>query len=805
MKKLTRKNAGKGSSSQKRKPARKPESAGAKHESGAADAAPQKRTKSGNHVLKFGGTDAQFPRRASNNSRQTGSKSSKGPKKKLLIKPFKVQPKPAQEFEDQALGNLNLAVTAIYQKKGVQQSLEELYRSVESLCIHKRAPESFRRLKEQCDQHVSSILQTLAGLVASRDPVEFLNDMNSAWAAHRQEVFTIRGLYLYLERTHVIHDPETRSIWDMGLMFFRRYFLKHVQVKEGTTKGLLVLIQRQRLGELVPREIIKTLLRMLISLGLYKDGFETRFMEASGTFYRVEAARNIQDRSLFHYLAHVKKRLREEEERASQDLDGSSREGLMRLARHHLIYSHTASMLNKAFAEPLASGPDFTAMYTYFGSVDALPQLKDALEAYCKNTGSRIVEDGLQPEAIKGHSMVEGLLHLKTTVDQLLQASFQRNSAFKSAIKTSFEHVINEKENKPAELVAKFLHKKLHTGSKDTEEELEKLLEQIMCLFRFIQEKDLFLAFYKKDLAKRLLLNKSANQQAELAMIAKLKTECGANFTSKLEGMFKDMALSGDVMKDFNQQQPSEMPFDLNVQVLTTGSWPSYPETPLKLPRLVAAAQETFKAYYLGKNSGRKLVWVNQLGTCVLRANFPKGRKELAVSGAQATVLMLFNSKPSAVLNFSQIKELSGLAADELKLVLRSLACSKGVNPLLKKPSKSREVKPTDMFKVNQQLQHKLIRIKINRLQAQETKEEQKRTTSRVFQDRQYAVDAAVVRIMKSRKTLSHALLMAEVVKQLTGKFAPSFAEVKKRIGSLLEREYIERDPDNPQTYNYVA
>ena len=65
--------------------------------------------------------------------------------------------------------------------------------------------------------------------------------------------------------------------------------------------------------------------------------------------------------------------------------------------------------------------------------------------------------------------------------------------------------------------------------------------------------KDVFEAFYKKDLAKRLLVGKSASVDAEKSMLSKLKQECGAAFTSKLEGMFKDMELSKDVLVHFKQ------------------------------------------------------------------------------------------------------------------------------------------------------------------------------------------------------------------------------------------------------------
>ena len=63
----------------------------------------------------------------------------------------------------------------------------------------------------------------------------------------------------------------------------------------------------------------------------------------------------------------------------------------------------------------------------------------------------------------------------------------------------------------------------------------------------------MFEAFYKKDLAKRLLLGKSASVDAEKSMLSKLKQECGSAFTSKLEGMFKDMELSKDIMTSFKQ------------------------------------------------------------------------------------------------------------------------------------------------------------------------------------------------------------------------------------------------------------
>jgi hypothetical protein len=61
-----------------------------------------------------------------------------------------------------------------------------------------------------------------------------------------------------------------------------------------------------------------------------------------------------------------------------------------------------------------------------------------------------------------------------------------------------------------------------------------------------------FEAFYKKDLAKRLLLGRSASMDAEKLMISKLKAGCGGNFTANIEGMFRYSTLCGTA-------QPSDL------------------------------------------------------------------------------------------------------------------------------------------------------------------------------------------------------------------------------------------------------
>eukprot|EP00887_Chlorella_sp_A99_P004032 scaffold11.g4032.t1 len=478
-----------------------------------------------------------------------------------------------QDVRYYAARALQAAVWAVQGKRAVSSSLEELYRAVEDLCLHKLGAKLYGLLQAECSAHVASLLAELATRTGLAPPA-FLAAAQRTWDDHCSQMLLIRQIFLYLDRTYVLGGGAARSLFDMGLQLFREHLERHAQasgapaspprpalplprffVEARVVEGLLLLVEGERSGDAVDRGLLKGLVRMLSSLGLYASALEPPLLQATDRFYAAEGDALAGELEVPAYLMHCERRLDEE-------------------------YGRSAHV-----------------MATFRGS--------SLYAAACSGAG--------------------------------------------------------------------------------------------------------------------------------------------------LESAFRD--------------------------------------------------------FYLSKHTGRRLVWYNGLSTCVIKAQFDAGTRELSVSLLQATVLSLFND--SERLTLAEIAAGSGIEDRELRRTLQSLACGKE-RVLLKEP-RGRDVGDGDAFLFNAAYTSRLYRVRINAIQLKETSEENKKTNESVLQaragpraqDRAHAIDAAVVRIMKTRKTLSHKLLMAELAAQL--RFPVRATDVKKRIESLVDREYLERDANHSDLYNYLA
>ncbi|XP_069154877.1 cullin-1-like isoform X10 [Solanum lycopersicum] len=107
---------------------------------------------------------------------------------------------------------------------------------------------------------------------------------------------------------------------------------------------------------------------------------------------------------------------------------------------------------------------------------------------------------------------------------------FQNCTHFHKALKEAFELLSNKAVagGSSTELLATFCDKILKKcrSEKLSDEAIEETLEQVVKLVAYISDKDLFSEFYRKKLARRLLFDKSANDENERSILTKLKQQC---------------------------------------------------------------------------------------------------------------------------------------------------------------------------------------------------------------------------------------------------------------------------------------
>ncbi|CAH8517211.1 unnamed protein product [Heterobilharzia americana] len=675
-------------------------------------------------------------------------------------------PSASQIFQD-SCHKLQSATRAVFLSEPIELTLEELYRNVEDICAQKMILELYGNLKVLFSEFVADLHPQFL-----REGFQ-LSAVAHCWELYCKKMLLIRNIFLFMDRQLLLLNAQNLQIWDLALKLFREDVITREKVQSRLLCQILDEIRKERCGEAIDRQLLRTVIRMLVDLKLYDSIFLTEFLRKSQQLYTYEADSLARQLSVPEYLLHVDKRIMEEEDRLVVYLDANS-------TRHLLISTLVSELLTRPLDYLLDNGlvnplktKQIAQLSLFYSLISRVPNGIDKLRTHFRNyiiqMGREIVENPTQ-DAEKDRVMIQNLLDSRDFLSEIIVSCFADDSSFMRVLQDAYEEFINQRPNKPAEFLAKYLDSHLRSGNKaQTEEELDKLMDKAMILFRFIDGKDIFEAFYTKELAKRLLLNKSASVDAEKAMLSKLKQECGPNYTRKMETMFQDIELSKQLSKNFRLSLPDNYSIELSVNVICPASWPPYPQTTANYPPEMLSLREEFTRFYLSHHQGRKLIYEPSLGTCVVRAKFPTTpnlRKELQVSELQALVLLQFNKSDNTPITYATIAENTGIEEKELKRTLLSLAAGKGQRVLIKNPA-NLEIENEHKFIFNTEFSHRLTRIKFNQIQLKETEQEQVATEERVFADRVAHVDCCIVRIMKTRKTIDHNSLLSEVYKQL--------------------------------------
>lgn len=689
-----------------------------------------------------------------------------------------------------------------------------------------------------------------------------LKAIRAVWDDHISSMSKLRDLLKYMDRTYV---PPARilPIFEQGQQLFLERVIRspNYAIKSHLITTLLMQIKIERDSYTVNRSAVKGCVEVLLELkdrrdswdsavSVYEKDFEPIFLKESESFYKAEATRLLETCNAMQYLKKAEERFLSESSRTQYYLSSKSEAPLISILENHLLIPHlqTIIYMQSSGLDVMMDGDktdDLARMYRLFIRVpQGLPTLQKALRESVVRRGKEVNAlattgpsneadaegdgEGEEAEDSKAKSKkkapapkgvasrateaalqwMQSVLELKDKTDKLLKVCFGDDRSIQTTLSEAFEAFINDNPKSP-EYISLFIDENLRKGLKGkSDQDVDTVLEKTITVFRYISERDVFERYYKGHLAKRLLQNRSVSDDAERGMLAKLKVECGVQFTQKLEGMFNDLKVSTDHMSGFRDHLAKSQvspPIDISVNVLTSTFWPmALKPAPCNLPSSMVDSCKVYDRYYQSRHSGRKLSWQPSMGSADVRATFKARTHDLNVSTFALVILLLFeNLDDGEFLTYEELKDASGIEEQELKRQLQSLACAKF--RVLKKSPPGRDVADDDSFSFNNEFTCPMQKIKISTVSSKvENPEQRRETMERVDEERKHQTDACIVRIMKDRKVLSHSELIMEVTRQLATRFQPAPAQIKKRIEALIEREYLDRG-DDKNSYRYLA
>ena len=365
-----------------------------------------------------------------------------------------------------------------------------------------------------------------------------------------------------MDRSYLLYSTTKPSIEELGFNLFREFVFRNAELKPKVLNGACQLLSSDRQhgsGFGFDPKLLHEVVSMFHTLSVYTTDFEPKLLGESQTFFRGWVFTKISTLKLAEYVDQCHALIKSEVERCELfALSETTKRDLVSQIEVFLIVEQEARLVRNDDVAELMYEDKLDALQSLFVLLqrkDLGEKLRPAFEGYINKQGESIIFDE-EREA----EMVVRLLHFKMKLDTILEYSLAKNQSLGHGLREAFETFINKTKkttmtwgtdnDKPGEMIAKYVDLILRGGSKaipdslmapgvatvvpteedidedeaDEDSQINKQLDQVLDMFRFVHGKAVFEAFYKKDLAKRLLMGRSANADAEKSMLTRLKS-----------------------------------------------------------------------------------------------------------------------------------------------------------------------------------------------------------------------------------------------------------------------------------------
>lgn len=454
------------------------------------------------------------------------------------------------------------------------------------MCSSVGSHDHSKALYDRSQEEIVSIAQGVRGELrkihdtSAHCAESFLRQFAHHWTNHKVLVKWIQQLFRHLDNGYVANTSRA-TLTSVGL----RAFYDHVFVplKSEICEALFCAIDRHRDGQDVDLGLIRCCVDVFptmvvaskvsnlgsiqvatnteMEVGIYLHEFECKFLRRASDYYAKNSKDWLELVPASNYLYKVETIIQHETDLAHKVLHASTRDKLLKVCQRELLERHADAIVNHAsgmqFLLAHDHPEDLRRMYLLLNSSpNGASAMTCSFHQFVLARGDTILKERadrvlrLKAEGKSASAddpgMVEQLLSLRSRLSSMITTFFAGDSQFERALESALQDIANKDVNKETtniEIFVMYTDRILSGRIKMPDESMEHILNELLHLFLLISDKDLYAERYREQLAKRLLAKRYVSLHAERAMIVKLKTQQGAPFTTKLEGMINDFTI----------------------------------------------------------------------------------------------------------------------------------------------------------------------------------------------------------------------------------------------------------------------
>lgn len=350
-----------------------------------------------------------------------------------------------------------------------------------------------------------------------------------------------------------LQDTPSKSLSHLLDLILIEVSQKHHSKLSDLSKRLIEEVEKDRQHLPVDREKVALVSNFLRTIGFFEGDFKKQFLAYAEDHYKRGLATLLPITNLEAYTEKIGRQIQEEKERCESLFDENLGQMIFFIMKRILIDEIIREILNSNFEQMIVDNREGVLRFYYeiMKDNETFDTFLAFFDAFIKNRSEAIINTK-ENTVVKVHAFYDHVCRLVASV-------YGDDVKVKSCADRALESVIIKSDMFFAKAFAGFISECMEKSTM-TRDEAKKLISDVMTLFKFIQNKKVFILTYNQrysfltSLILRLSKTVFISLELEKEVLERFQKECGNEFVEHSLDILEQYHKCKNIQADFEKQ-----------------------------------------------------------------------------------------------------------------------------------------------------------------------------------------------------------------------------------------------------------